>query len=51
MHVKTKDDVRTYLEWVLAGYAVPGHAKCVGQAPDGEPLYSYEDVEKEDRDL
>lgn len=46
---KTED--YTYLEWVMRGYRVLEDATIVGHDPYGEPLYSYEDVEKEDRDL
>lgn len=51
MRVLPNEDMRTHLEWVLAGYRVPCYAKCVGQDKTGEPLYSYEDVEKDDEDI
>lgn len=51
MRVMPKAEDYTYLEWVMRGYRVLEDATIVGHDPYGEPLYSYEDVEKEDRDV
>jgi len=46
-----EDEALTQMEWVLMGYRVLYDAKIVGYDSDGEPLYSGNDVERDDEDM
>jgi len=51
LHYVSTPYKHTYLDWVMMGYRVLMDAKIAGYDKDGEPLYSAEDVEKDDEDM
>ena len=42
--------MNTYMDWMMMGYRVSQYAKVAGSRYDGEPLYSVEDVDLDDRE-
>lgn len=49
--MKRLREEHTHMEWVLMGYRVLYDAKPIGKDSQGEPLYSANDVERDDEDM